>query len=105
MEEYGRVAMEGEGRMALLFGRDKEGLEREVRDRVDGCIMERKWWQELVYMMAEVPMNLDPKLNPPPPTHPPLQQSVFIMVAILFIHFYTHFPISLCYIIPATMLM
>ena len=42
MEEYGRVAMEGEGRMALLFGRDKEGLEREVRDRVDGCIMERK---------------------------------------------------------------
>ena len=24
--------MEGEGRMALLFGRDKEGFEREVRD-------------------------------------------------------------------------
>ena len=52
IEEYGRVELEG--KMALLLGRSTESSEREVRNRVDECIMEkaRTWWQrqkKLVY--------------------------------------------------------
>ena len=39
MEEYGRVELER--KMALLLGRSTESLEREVRNRVDECIMEK----------------------------------------------------------------
>ena len=49
IDEYGRVG--GEGKMALLLGRNVKNLEREV---VDERVVEevRKWWQrrkELVY--------------------------------------------------------
>ena len=73
IDECGRVG--NEGKMALLLGRNVKGLEREVGNRVDKCVMEevRKWWQrrkELVY--GGSPHKPGPLYNPqtqPPHNH------------------------------------
>ena len=80
IDECGRVG--NEGKMALLLGRNVKGLEREVGNRVDKCVMEevRKWWQRRNWFTVEVPINLDPYITPK--LSPPITINTHDMVVI-----------------------